>query len=565
MKSLVLPVALALALPTLGQTLIRRHDGAAAGNARGFAVAGGADFNGDGHADVVVGSPFDDVGGFLDNGSVTVFSGANGQPLVTRVGLGPDDRFGYAVALCGDIDQDGTTDFVVGAPNALGPGGRPGLVRVFSGATFNALFTTFGSADGDELGFSVAGGVDVDNDGVPDLFGGEPGRDYATPAGQVTTNGGAIAFISGATGQTLTELFLAGVNGARLGQTTVVIDDINGNGRRDFITSAPGVPGGYVLAYDYSTTGGTFGAALTGAVFQMDFGTAVGGHDFDGDGLSEVVIGSPDQDVGALTDAGVVRVIDPLSYAIERVIPGSAPGQRFGASIAELADLNSDGISEFALGSPQVGEVAVFDMLRGERLSVIPVAAGGFGASIAGGGDVNADGVPDILVGAPALNVAGNALAGSAFVFSSGPWSVAYCTAGTTSNGCNATLSATGSPSISSASGFVLRATGVEGDKSGLIFYGLSGRGALPWGVSSSYLCVKSPTQRTSTVSSGGTAGACDGVIAVDLLAWIATHPGSLGSGAAVGTIVDAQCWFRDPPSPKTTHLSNALEFPLMP
>ena len=126
-------------------------------------------------------------------------------------------------------------------------------------------------------------------------------------------------------------------------------------------------------------------------------------------------------------------------------------------------------------------------------------------------------------------------------------------------------LNAPGVPSLSATGGFTLTAIDVEGDKSGLIFYGLSGRTALPWGLSTSFLCVKSPTQRTSTLSSGGTAGTCTGTISLDLLDWLATHPGALGTGASVGTIVDAQCWFRDPPSPKTTQLSNALEFILVP
>jgi hypothetical protein len=140
-----------------------------------------------------------------------------------------------------------------------------------------------------------------------------------------------------------------------------------------------------------------------------------------------------------------------------------------------------------------------------------------------------------------------------------------YCTAGTTTNGCNPAMSAIGTPSISASSGFVLVASNVEGQKQGLIFYGINGPIAVPWGSGSSYLCVKSPTQRTPVQSSGGTVGACDGVLASDWLAFLAANPGALGSPFGAGTNVWAQAWFRDPPSPKTTNLSNGLMFVTQP
>ncbi len=142
----------------------------------------------------------------------------------------------------------------------------------------------------------------------------------------------------------------------------------------------------------------------------------------------------------------------------------------------------------------------------------------------------------------------------------------AYCSSGTTSNGCTPTMSATGTPSASTSSGFVLDALSIEGQKSGLLFYGITGPIAAPWGVgSTSLLCVKSPTQRLSTQNSGGVAGACDGAFSVDFLAWVAANSGALGAPFAAGDVVCAQAWFRDPPAPKTTNLSNALQFTMAP
>ena len=142
---------------------------------------------------------------------------------------------------------------------------------------------------------------------------------------------------------------------------------------------------------------------------------------------------------------------------------------------------------------------------------------------------------------------------------------VAYCTAGTTSNGCNATMTAIGTPSASATSGYTLLVSNVEGQKQGLIFYGSTGRAAAAWGTGSSFLCVKAPTQRIAAQNTGGAAGSCNGELVVDWCAFMANAPSALGNPRSAGQVYQAQGWFRDPPAPKTTHLSNALEFTLQP
>lgn len=138
---------------------------------------------------------------------------------------------------------------------------------------------------------------------------------------------------------------------------------------------------------------------------------------------------------------------------------------------------------------------------------------------------------------------------------------IAYCTAGTTSSGCVPALATLGVPSAAASSGFTVRATGVEGQKTGLLFYGTSGPKSAAWAPgSSSWLCVKSPTQRTSSQATGGTAGACDGTIVLDVRAWLATHPTALGLPLSPGEIQNWQAWFRDPLAAATTNLTNAVQ-----
>jgi len=142
---------------------------------------------------------------------------------------------------------------------------------------------------------------------------------------------------------------------------------------------------------------------------------------------------------------------------------------------------------------------------------------------------------------------------------------VVYCTPGTSGGGCAATIQANGVASLAATSGFTLDVAGVDGQKQGLIFYGLSGRTALAWGLSSSFFCVKQPTQRTPLQSTGGTIGACNGSLSIDWLAYVAANPGALGAPFQAGDTLQAQAWYRDPPSPKTTSLSDAVEFALCP
>jgi hypothetical protein len=54
-------------------------------------------------------------------------------------------------------------------------------------------------------------------------------------------------------------------------------------------------------------------------------------------------------------------------------------------------------------------------------------------------------------------------------------------------------------------------------------------------------------------------------VFSLDWNAFRATHASALGQPFVAGDSVWAQAWFRDPPSPKTTQLSDALAFSVCP
>jgi hypothetical protein len=137
-----------------------------------------------------------------------------------------------------------------------------------------------------------------------------------------------------------------------------------------------------------------------------------------------------------------------------------------------------------------------------------------------------------------------------------------YCTAGTSAQGCVASISGLGIPSANAPSGFELAVGNVPGQRGGIVFYGLA-PDAAPWGGGTSFRCVGLPVQRLGLSSSGGTAGACDGELRVDLNSWMQAHPAGLGSPYGAGQVLHAQGWYRDGGAPLSSNLSDALAFTL--
>jgi len=148
---------------------------------------------------------------------------------------------------------------------------------------------------------------------------------------------------------------------------------------------------------------------------------------------------------------------------------------------------------------------------------------------------------------------------------SNGP--MTYCTAGTTTNNCVASISASANPNVAHSTPCQISIASVEGQKSGIVFYGLSAL-PQPWcsgGAGSSFLCVKPPTQRSLPQSSGGTAGQCDGTLSLDWNAFQLANPTGLGTPWTAGAVADVQGWFRDPSACRTTNLSDAIELVYQP
>jgi hypothetical protein len=407
------------------------------------------DFNGDGHRDLAVGVPDEDVTvrGVLvaDAGAVNILYGGAGVGL-TATGNellyqgGPDiadlaekgDRFGYALA-AGDFNGDGYDDLAVGVPGqTVGLDWGAGAVQVFYGSSQGLVRVVLGvtrvsdevwnrdsagvsdtAEAGDNFGWSLTAG-DFNGDKRDDLAIGVPYDDVGQP------NAGSVHVLHGSA-QGLVAADLAG---------TPAVDEDDRVWHQDVGT--------------ISTVG------------EPDdlFGWAVAAGDFDGDGDADLAVGVPGESVGPGTDpaanagpkgAGAVLVLegspagltDLGNEAWHQATPAlvglqdtAQSGDGFGYALA-VGDFDGNGCDDLAIGVPfeddeaftaAFADVGAIHVLYGEphgdlqygtdqfwhQDSVTAEGAIGdtrepgdlFGLSLAAG-DLNGDGFADLVIGVP--------------------------------------------------------------------------------------------------------------------------------------------------------------------
>lgn len=308
-------------------------EGEAVGDYSGISVSGGVDINQDGYTDLLIGAYKHNVTGrsYVVFGDSVVgqegllllsgLNGTNGFKLDSEVG---SSASGNSVSMLGDINNDGYSDFVIGAFGHLNRTGRSYVV--FGGPIvgqggllpLSSLNGTNGFKLEGEMaeswsGWCVTSAGDVNGDSVDDVligalhYGNQAGRSYVVFGGSEVGQGGLLQLSS-----------LNGVNGFKLdgeavndmsGRSMGVPGDINGDGYTDLII------------------GSSRHANQTGR--------------------SYVIFGGPRVGQGGLLSLADLNGVNGF------MLDGENTDDLSGHSVSSVRDINGDSIDDLVIGAPQ--------------------------------------------------------------------------------------------------------------------------------------------------------------------------------------------------------------------
>ncbi|ROT27977.1 hypothetical protein EF879_22310 [Micromonospora sp. HM5-17] len=400
----------------------------------GAALATG-DFNGDGYHDLAIGVPdeVDPVNG-AQAGGVWVVPGSSVGLVVDSAtyfdqsspgipgGSENRDWFGSALA-AGDINGDGLDDLAIGAyGESIGSKSAAGSVTVLFGSAGG--LTDVGAQDvyqdqahvpgasesNDSFGYSLAIGP-VDGDGYADLAIGGPRENENTGddgSGTVVLMRGSAAGVSTSGATSVNGWGIKPSTGSNdtyawtLG-SALAIGDVNGDGLGEVVAGAPGAQtphlnGGLIAVF--TGRGGGIADSAVRVINQRTagvpgepetgdrFGATLATGDVTGDGVADVLVGTPGEAIGSAAGAGVVTLLKGATGGISgngaqsfdqnhADIPGGAEaGDRFGGAVALL---NLDGVDGLDAVVAAAGESVSGDISDHSSGSIYPLFGSGGG------------------------------------------------------------------------------------------------------------------------------------------------------------------------------------------
>lgn len=299
-----------------------------------FKVRAPGDVNGDGLSDFVVGAPLYDDG--ANRGAAFVFFGKTdlnyesyADADVRIVGDSVDARLGDAVAL-GDLNGDGYSDIAVGAPMALEAGVPHGsVIVIYGGESMQNLY----AVGANQFDFYV----------------------HRTN-GPMSDLGSALAF-GDANGDGIQDL-LIGEHTADTADNTPGVHKFNAGALHAIYGKKEKL--GQGILFDGGQPEGTASFSLVYSNQQV--GRSVAAADMNGDGVDDIIIGAPH-----ITNQGRVFIVlgsselqsHSLSYDTVLTAP-SATVEHFGVSVALRGDLNNDRKEEIIIGAKQ--HIYVYDI-----------------------------------------------------------------------------------------------------------------------------------------------------------------------------------------------------------
>jgi hypothetical protein len=398
-------------------------NGGAPGALLGHSVSGAGDVNGDGYADVIVGSPGRGFN-FNAEGFAYLYMGAalglGGAPVSTLGGNNDQSFYGGAVANAGDVNGDGYADVLIGARAGNDGQANTGYAELRAGNPFGLgaiLWSSFGVENEERFGVSLATAGDLNGDDYADFVVGAD--QYPDP---VERTGRASVWLGGPGAPELLVHLLGSVTGEEMGYAVGTAGDLNDDGFSDLAIGQPGasvnLPADGQVAlwrgaasWPVEATGwpqtegeptGLFGAGLAGGVDARNLG------------VDDLFAAVPLADQG-FADAGKVRVAEAANpsplLAAGFVAAGDRAGGRFGIEMARAGDVDEDGFEDLLLGSSTYsngqGSEGVAQVLFGSPSGLESIPGWSYETNVIGdeagrsvdAGDFDGDGRNDLLVG----------------------------------------------------------------------------------------------------------------------------------------------------------------------
>ncbi len=235
----VYPVVIDPLLTTPGWTAEGNQAYALFGNS----VTTAGDVNGDGYSDVIVGAPYYD-NGQTDEGRAFVYygsaSGLSASPNWTAESDQGHAFFGSSVSTAGDVNGDGYGDVIIGAPYFSNGEAEEGRAYVYYGSASGLSAAPDWTAESDQVtayfGYSVSTAGDVNGDGYSDIIVGAPFYDNGqTDEGRTYVYYGSASGLSAAPDWTAE----SDQDAAYFGYSVSTAGDVNGDGYSDIIVGAP--------------------------------------------------------------------------------------------------------------------------------------------------------------------------------------------------------------------------------------------------------------------------------------------------------------------------------------
>jgi len=273
--------------------------------------------------------------------------------------------FGEWLAIDGDMDGDGINDIAV-------EGKDPEKVYIYSGRTYELMYTFEVDLYHSNLTPNITLGGDANNDGYDDLVVGTP-----------RAASGKVKVFSGRTGSLLYKLG-GDDQYSELGNVVGYVGDINDDGHDD------------IIALDFINEAVVFSGADGSVLYQYEnsinhtlWGILAGGMgDVDNDGYGDFFI----SDAGTIPDQmyGWLYVFSGKTGDTLHTFMGSRDDETLGYAATGPGDVDHDGYDEILVATH--GKVLLFSGATGDTMQVLPYRT----RSLFRAGDVDNDGTVDI-------------------------------------------------------------------------------------------------------------------------------------------------------------------------